>query len=156
MDSKENVININNSTEYKLINKSSKTLLHFDIYNKEGELVADVFEKFSIITPIYLLRDENRNVIASFQKDFDITGAFINVICNKGDCYIKNTFDKNISEIYKNGFVEAYVKKINDNEQSNYILTLNNDNNAVFFIGLLVIYIKTFESDNDIPLETLL
>ncbi len=148
INNKKNIINVDNCTEYKLVNNSSKTLLHFDIYNQKNELIADIFEKFSIITPIFLLRDKDKNVIASFQKDYDISGFFINIDCDTGNCYIKNTFDKNIDEVYKNDMLEAILTKTLEHNETDYILTLNNDHNIIFFIGLLVIYIRSFSSSN--------
>ncbi len=151
ISNKNNPIIINNSTKYNLINANSKSIFKYTICSEKNNIIFDIFETFSITSPIYLLRNKNKKVIASIQKNYDIRGLYFDIKYIRGSCFIKNTFDENIIEISRNNEVLGIITKIKEGSIITYCLNTNNILNEVFTISLFITYVKILHNDNEVP-----
>lgn len=151
------ILNSEGKVVYTLKNNSTNTLLNFKIFDNDDNCLIEVFEKFSMISPIYNLKDKNGMIFAKIQKDFDISRNNIKVdTVQKIDFLIKYTLDTATSIAYKNGEVIAKLnREIIDNKR-HFVLEVEEEENPTFYIALAALYLKSFNNYHEVPLSVIL
>ncbi len=150
LENKKDIIITENLTKYKIYNKSTKTFYHFIICSKNDEFIGDICEGSSLLSPIYVMRNKNKEVIAALQREYDIRGIYFNITYNGGKCYIKNTIDENIIHIYKKETLLGTITKTRKGSSLSYSLTINIISSIPFTAGLFILYIISTFDDSDV------